>query len=154
MPPFDFIFMLTRNDSTVADAHVHVDMALASGIGHIGFKDIGLPFADLSELTRRIQKAGASAYIEVVSLDCKSELRSVRAAIDLGVDYLLGDSGGPSPAAAGRAITPSPAALPTIPASLKGPRPRSSPARCRLPAIRAFPASTCWPIAQPLTCHR
>lgn len=90
MTPFDFIFMLTRNDRTVADAHAHVETALSCGIRHIGFKDIGLPFADLSALTGRIQQAGASAYIEVVSLDRDSELRSVRAAIGLGVDYLLG----------------------------------------------------------------
>lgn len=90
MTPFDFIFMLTRNDRTVADARVHVETALACGIRHIGFKDIGLPFDALARLARRIQEAGASAYIEVVSLDRESELRSVRAAIDLGVDFLLG----------------------------------------------------------------
>lgn len=90
MTQFDFIFMLTRNDRTVTDAEVHVETALACGVRHIGFKDIGLPFDALARLARRIQEAGASAYIEVVSLDRESELRSVRAAIDLGVDYLLG----------------------------------------------------------------
>lgn len=90
MTAFDFIFMLTRNDRTVADAQSHVETALSCGIRHIGFKDIGLPFDELASLSRRIQKAGASAYIEVVSLDRESELRSVKAAIDLGVDYLLG----------------------------------------------------------------
>ncbi|MEO5597684.1 MAG: hypothetical protein ABIQ66_03605 [Novosphingobium sp.] len=90
MTGFDFIFMLTRNDRTVADAALHVETALASGISHIGFKDIGLPFNELASLARRIQQAGASAYIEVVSLDRESELHSVKAALDLGVDYLLG----------------------------------------------------------------
>lgn len=90
MTQFDFIFMLTRSDRTVADALSHVETALASGIRHIGFEDIGLPFDELARLSRRIQGAGASAYIEVVSLDRESELRSVRAAVDLGVDYLLG----------------------------------------------------------------
>ena len=90
MTQFDFIFMLTRNDRTVADALSHVETALACEIRHIGFKDIGLPFDALARLSRRIQEAGASAYIEVVSLDRESELRSVRAAIDLEVDYLLG----------------------------------------------------------------
>jgi hypothetical protein len=82
--------MLTRNDRTVADAQVHVETALACGIRHIGFKDIGLPFDALARLARRIQEAGGRAYIEVVSEGRESELRSVRAAIDLGVDYLLG----------------------------------------------------------------
>ncbi len=90
MPQFDFIFMLTRNDRTVEDAATHVETALRSGISHIGFKDIGLPFDELARISRRIKDAGASAYIEVVSLDRESELRSVKAALDLGVDYLLG----------------------------------------------------------------
>jgi DNA-binding NarL/FixJ family response regulator len=90
MSRFDFIFMLTRNDRTVSDAEVHVETALAAGIRHIGFKDVGLPLDALAGLARRIREAGASAYIEVVSLDRESELRSVRAAVALGVDYLLG----------------------------------------------------------------
>lgn len=90
MSPFDFIFMLTRNDRTVADAALHADTALQAGIRHIGFKDVGLPFNALAKLSQQIKTAGASSYIEVVSLDRESELRSVKAAIDLGVDYLLG----------------------------------------------------------------
>ncbi|MCC6940825.1 MAG: hypothetical protein IT551_04340 [Novosphingobium sp.] len=90
MSQFDFIFMLTRNDRTVEDAATHLETALRAGVGHIGFKDIGLPFDDLARLARRIKDAGARAYIEVVSVDRESELRSVRAAVDLGVDFLLG----------------------------------------------------------------
>ena len=90
MTPFDFIFMLTRNDRTVADAAVHAETALRSDIRHIGFKDVGLPFDALAGLARQIREGGASTYLEVVSLDRDSEIRSVKAAIDLGVDYLLG----------------------------------------------------------------
>lgn len=90
MTPFDFIFMLTRNDRTVADAAVHAETSLRAGIRHIGFKDVGLPFDALAELTRQIRDGGASTYLEVVSLDRESEMRSVKAAIGLGVDYLLG----------------------------------------------------------------
>lgn len=90
MSQLDFIFMLTRNDRTVEEAAKHVETALESGVRHIGFKDIGLPFDDLAGLARRIRDAGATAYIEVVSLDRERELHSVRAAIELGVDYLLG----------------------------------------------------------------
>ncbi|KMO12963.1 4-hydroxythreonine-4-phosphate dehydrogenase [Methylobacterium platani] len=90
MTTFDFIFMLTRNDRTVADAAAHVATALAAGIRHIGFKDIGLPIEALDDLVRQIRRGGATAYLEVVSLDRDSEVRSVRAAVDLGVDYLLG----------------------------------------------------------------
>jgi hypothetical protein len=90
MTPFDFIFMLTRNDRTVADAAVHAETALRAGIRHIGFKDVGLPFDALAGLARKIREGGARTYLEVVSLDRDSEIRSVKAAIDLGVDYLLG----------------------------------------------------------------
>lgn len=90
MTPFDFIFMLTRNDRTVADAADHAATALRAGIRHIGFKDVGLPFDALAGLARQIREGGASTYLEVVSLDRDSEIRSVKAAIDLGVDYLLG----------------------------------------------------------------
>lgn len=90
MTQFDFIFMLTRNDRTVADAAGHADTALGCGIRHIGFKDIGLPFEELAGLARQIREGGGSTYLEVVSLDRDSEIRSVKAAVGLGVDYLLG----------------------------------------------------------------
>ena len=38
-----FIFMLTRNDRTVDDASDQLQTALALGVRHSGFKDIGLP---------------------------------------------------------------------------------------------------------------
>ena len=45
---------------------------------------------ELARLNQRIKAAGASSYLEVVSQDLDSELTSVRVALDLGVDYLLG----------------------------------------------------------------
>ena len=90
MTQFDFIFMLTRNDRTVADAAIHAATALKTGIRHIGFKDIGLPFEELANLARQIRDGGGSTYLEVVSLDRDSEIRSVKAAVGLRVDYLLG----------------------------------------------------------------
>ncbi|MBB2202277.1 4-hydroxythreonine-4-phosphate dehydrogenase [Gluconacetobacter tumulisoli] len=86
----DFIFMLTRHDRTIENAAELVETARAAGIRHIGFKDIGLPFVALQTLASTIRRAGAKIYLEVVSLDRDSELRSVQAGIDLGVDYLLG----------------------------------------------------------------
>ncbi|GAA4496873.1 type 1 periplasmic-binding domain-containing protein [Gluconacetobacter tumulicola] len=86
----DFIFMLTHNDRTVENAADLVETARAAGVLHMGFKDIGLPFAALQALASTIRQAGAKIYLEVVSLDRESELRSVRAGIALGVDYLLG----------------------------------------------------------------
>ena len=53
-------------------------------------QDIGQPVEELARLNQRIKAAGASSYLEVVSQDLDSELTSVRVALDLGVDYLLG----------------------------------------------------------------
>ena len=90
--PLDFIFMLTENDVTVPDAQRRLDAALAGGVRHIGFKDVGLPPSELRELATTIRAAGAVSYLEVVSLDLESEMRSVEAALDYNVDCILGGS--------------------------------------------------------------
>lgn len=85
-----FIFMLTRNDRTVDDAARHLGTALSLGVRHIGFKDIGLPIEALKTLNATIKGAGATSYLEVVSLDRNSEITSAKAAVAIGVDVLLG----------------------------------------------------------------
>lgn len=85
-----FIFMLTRNDRTVTDASQHLQTALSLGVRHIGFKDIGLPIDQLKALNKAIQAHGVTSYLEVVSLDRDSEIVSAKAAVDIGVDVLLG----------------------------------------------------------------
>lgn len=85
-----FIFMLTHNDRTVADARDCLEEVLGAGCRHIGFKDVGLPFGELTRLSRDIKAAGGTAYLEVVSLTRESELQSARAGLDFEVDYLLG----------------------------------------------------------------
>jgi uncharacterized protein related to proFAR isomerase len=86
----DFIFMLTNQDRTVSDAMERLRHVVDAGVTHIGFKDIGLPFERLAELAAAIKAAGATLYLEVVSLDEESERRSAEVAIDLGVDILMG----------------------------------------------------------------
>ena len=86
----DFIFMLTRNDRTIADAEIHLETALATGVRHIGFKDVGLDTATLIRLIARIRAAGAVSYLEVVAPDRNYELRSIDAGIQFGVDNILG----------------------------------------------------------------
>lgn len=85
-----FIFMLTRNDKTVESAEAHLQTALDEGVHHIGFKDVGLPFERLKKLNAAIKAGGATSYLEVVSLDQESEIASAKAALDIGVDVLLG----------------------------------------------------------------
>ena len=52
---FDFILMLTSGDRTIPDARSRLDEALEGGVRHIGFKDVGLPFADLKGLADAIR---------------------------------------------------------------------------------------------------
>ncbi|MET4328040.1 mannose-6-phosphate isomerase-like protein (cupin superfamily) [Bradyrhizobium sp. i1.15.2] len=85
-----FIFMLTRNDRTVEDASEQLKTALSLGVRHIGFKDIGLPIDRLKVLNQVIKADGATSYLEVVSLDRQSEIVSAKAAVEIGVDVLLG----------------------------------------------------------------
>lgn len=87
---FDFILMLTSNDRTIADARARVDEALEGGVRHIGFKDVGLPFAELKAVADEIRSVGGRSYLEVVSLDESSEMASAKAAVALDVDCLLG----------------------------------------------------------------
>ena len=85
-----FIFMLTRNDRTVADASRQLRIALSLGLRHIGFKDIGLSREQLKNLHAAIKAGGGTSYLEVVSLDRPSEIMSAKAAVEIGVDTLLG----------------------------------------------------------------
>lgn len=101
-----FIFMLTRNDRTVEDASAQLQTALGLGVRHIGFKDIGLPIAQLKALNGAIKAGGATSYLEVVSLDRDSEIASAKAALEIGVDVLLGGTRAEDvlPVIAGKAV--------------------------------------------------
>jgi hypothetical protein len=86
----DFIFMLTRGDVTIADARARLPQVLATGVRHIGFKDVGLAPDEMKRLARDIRAAGARLYLETVSLDAAAEAAAARAAVELEVDVLMG----------------------------------------------------------------
>jgi hypothetical protein len=86
----DFIFMLTRSDETVLDCLETWDAVQAVGLRHAGFKDIGVDVATLVELNRRMHERGVTTYLEVVSTTREACLRSARAAVEIGVDRLMG----------------------------------------------------------------
>ncbi len=121
----EFIFMLTRQDRTIEDAERRLHEALAEGVRHIGFKDIGLPLERLQGLARTIQAAGATAYLEVVSQDEASETDSARAALALRVDVLMGgtrpDAVLPIIAGSGIRYFPFPGRVTGHPSVLNGP---------------------------------
>lgn len=82
--------MLTRDDRTVTDCLDVLDAIEDLGISHIGFKDVGVGRDTLTQLHTRIRESSATTYLEVVSTDREQALESVRTAIDLGVDWLMG----------------------------------------------------------------
>lgn len=88
----EFILMLTRNDVTVSNAEQLLDDILATGVEHVGFKDVGLAPDQMRSLVERLREAGRSIHLEVVSLSEEDELRSAQIGRSLDVDYLIGGS--------------------------------------------------------------
>jgi hypothetical protein len=86
----EFVFMLTHDDVTVADAPEVLDTLRDSGLRYVGFKDVGPPPAVLAEVAAAANDAGMEVMLEVVSTEVEDELRSLRAARSIGVDWVLG----------------------------------------------------------------
>jgi hypothetical protein len=86
----EFIFMLTRDDVTVADARDVLAEVRDAGLRYVGFKDIGPEPDELRRVTADAHAAGMEVMLEVVSTSREDELRSLRAALDIGVDWVLG----------------------------------------------------------------
>ncbi|WP_395014605.1 hypothetical protein [Dongia sp.] len=86
----DFIFMLTRQDRTVADCLDLFRLIRPLGLKHIGFKDVGVSPTTLAALRDEIRASGALSYMEVVSTTPETCLASAHIAADLGVDCVLG----------------------------------------------------------------
>jgi hypothetical protein len=86
----DFIFMLTRSDETVVDCLETWDAVERVGLNHAGFKDVGVDIATLVELNKRMQAAGVTTYLEVVSTSAEACMQSCRAAVEIGVNRLMG----------------------------------------------------------------
>ena len=82
--------MLTRSDETIVDCLETWDAIERVGLRHAGFKDVGVDIATLVDLNKRMQATGVTTYLEVVSTSVEGCLRSSRAAIEIGVDRLMG----------------------------------------------------------------
>ena len=86
----EFIFMLTRNDETLADAREVYASVAAAGVRHVGCKDVGLPYGELEALLSDIENNGHTSYLEVVSESDEATLASARTAAEIRPDYLIG----------------------------------------------------------------
>ena len=86
----EFIFMLIREDRTIADAREVYESVAGTGIGHVGCKDLGLPREELARLMEDIRANGHTSYLEVVSETEEATLESARAAAQIRPDNLIG----------------------------------------------------------------
>jgi len=86
----EFIFMLTHDDATVANAVEVYESIRTTGLRQVGFKDVGATPATLRRLTELMHEDGRTVFLEVVSTSRKDELQSIEAGLDLGVDVLMG----------------------------------------------------------------
>ena len=86
----EFVFMLTHHDRTVPDPAGVYQQVRECGLRYVGFKDIGATVPELREVCARAHADGVEVMLEVVSTTREEELRSVAAAGEIGVDWLLG----------------------------------------------------------------
>jgi hypothetical protein len=86
----EFVFMLTHDDATVPNARDVLLELRDSGLRYVGFKDVGVPPDVLADLTRIAHDAGMEVMLELVATDVADELRLLRAAKGIGVDWVLG----------------------------------------------------------------
>ncbi len=86
----ELIIMLTNHDRTVPDALALFREACTLPVQYWGFKDIGLPTADMHDLVNEMKRAGKTACLEVVSLSEEAGLSGANLAVDCGVDMLMG----------------------------------------------------------------
>jgi hypothetical protein len=86
----EFIFMLTRDDRTIADAREVYESVAGTGVTHVGCKDIGLPRDELAALMQDIRANGHTSYLEVVSETEEATRQSARVAAEIGPDNLIG----------------------------------------------------------------
>jgi hypothetical protein len=86
----EFIFMLTRDDRTIADAREVYASIAHTGVTHVGCKDLGLPRGELQALVEDIRANGHTSYLEVVSETAEATLSSARVAAEVRPDCLIG----------------------------------------------------------------
>jgi hypothetical protein len=89
-PVPELIVMLTYNDETVKDAYAIFNELKDTPVTYWGFKDVGLPRAQMTELVSCMKDAGKTTFLEVVSLSEEEGLAGARLAVEAGFDILMG----------------------------------------------------------------
>lgn len=86
----EFIFFMTYSDVTIYNALDVFENIKETGIEYVGFKDVGLPKDKLKKLKKKIDDAGLTSVLEVVSATEEDNIRSIKMGVELGVDYIIG----------------------------------------------------------------
>jgi len=86
----ELIVMLTHHDRTVLNALELFERLQDQAVTHWGFKDVGLPPAQMAQVVASMKAAGKRTYLEVVSLSEADGLRGAHLAVELGFDVLMG----------------------------------------------------------------
>ncbi len=86
----EFVFMLTHHDRTVDRPLDVYEQIRDCGLRYVGFKDIGASVAELRAVCDQAHADGLEAMLEVVSVSKEDELKSIAAAAEIGVDWILG----------------------------------------------------------------
>ncbi len=85
-----FIFMLTHSDATVPNALEVLEELSETELRYVGFKDVGASAEQLKAITEAAHAQGLEVMLEVVSTSAEDERRSLEAAREVGVDWVLG----------------------------------------------------------------
>ena len=86
----NMIVMLTNHDKTVKNALELFEDCKNLPVEHWGFKDIGLPVAQMKKLVRNMKNANKKTFLEVVSYTEKECIEATKLAIECEFDYLMG----------------------------------------------------------------
>ena len=84
----ELIVMLTHHDKTVKDARKLFVECKDLPVKHWGFKDVGLPHAEMVELVKLMREEGKITYLEVVSLSEQEGLEGAKLAVEAGFEYV------------------------------------------------------------------
>jgi hypothetical protein len=84
------IVMLTHNDKTVPDAIEVFEKCKNTKAEYWGFKEIGIPLAEMKDLVGRMKAAGKTTFLEVVDYTEEGCLDGAKVAVDCGFDILMG----------------------------------------------------------------
>lgn len=86
----ELIVMLTYNDCTVPNAAEIFEQCKETRARFWGFKEQGIPFAEMQALFARMKACGKTTCLEVVSYTEEECLRGAQTAAACGCDYLMG----------------------------------------------------------------